>query len=219
MSSTTRPDVIVVGAGLAGLSAARTLAAAGCGVTVLEARDRVGGRTENGTFSDGQWIELGGQWIGTTQNRMYELAAALGLETFPVYNDGQLVLQLLGTRSLMGSEKTATPKLNPFALADLAHGIARFGRLSASVDLNRPWRTPRAASLDGQTFRTWIIAHRARGQVAHTSRSSVRRCSLRIPPTSRRCTLSSMRNPASIWKHSWPWHRERNRTASPAGRH
>ena len=156
MSSTTRTDVIVVGAGLAGLSAARTVAAAGRGVTVLEARDRVGGRTENGTFSDGQWIELGGQWIGATQNRMYELVAALGLRTFPVYNDGQLVLQLLGKQSLMGSEKTATPKLSPFALLDLALGIARFGRLSASVDANRPWRTPRAGSLDGQTFRTWI---------------------------------------------------------------
>ena len=156
MSSTTRTDVIVVGAGLAGLTAARTLAAAGREVTVLEARDRVGGRTENGSFSDGQWIELGGQWIGATQNRIYELVTTLGLKTFPVYNDGQLVLQLLGKRSLMGSERTATPKLNPFALLDLGHGIARFGKLAASVDLDRPWRTPRAASLDGQTFRTWI---------------------------------------------------------------
>ena len=123
---------------------------------VLEARDRVGGRTENGTFSDGQWIELGGQWIGPAQNRIHELIDSLGLHTFPVYNDGRLVLQLLGRRSLMGSERTATPKLAPFALADLARGLARFARLSASVDLDRPWQTPDADVLDGQTFRTWI---------------------------------------------------------------
>ena len=71
-------DVVVVGAGLSGLAAARSLAAEGRSVVVVEARDRVGGRTEGGTLSDGQWIELGGQWIGPTQDRMYELVAELG---------------------------------------------------------------------------------------------------------------------------------------------
>jgi len=152
----THTDVIVVGAGLAGLSAARALVAAGRAVAVLEARDRVGGRTENGQLADGQYIEVGGQWLGPTQDRMYELVAELGLETFPTYNDDSLVLSLLGKRGTMKSTKGAVPKLNPFALADLGLGLARWNKLASRIDLDAPWRSPNAEMLDGQTFRTWV---------------------------------------------------------------
>ncbi len=149
-------SVIVVGAGLAGLAAARILVAAGIDVTVVEARDRVGGRTESGVTADGTPIELGGQWIGPTQNRMYELVDELGLETFPTYNTGEMLLQLGGKQTRVASHRGATPKLNPFVLADLAQGLARFDRLARRVDLDRPWVGPRAEQLDGQTFETWI---------------------------------------------------------------
>ena len=72
-------DVAVVGAGLAGLTAARELTAAGASVTLLEARDRVGGRTLNHPLGDGQVVEVGGQWIGPTQDRLAALADALGV--------------------------------------------------------------------------------------------------------------------------------------------
>lgn len=152
----TRTDVVVVGAGLAGLSAARAVQAAGRSVVVVEARDRVGGRTEAGLLSDGQWIELGGQWLGPTQDRMYALVAELGLETIPTYNDGDIVFGLCGRTGRLAGRKGAVPRLNPFAVADLAQGTLRFARLAKRVDLERPWATPHAAELDGQTLHTWV---------------------------------------------------------------
>ena len=149
--------VIVVGAGLAGLSCARALLAAGRDVVVLEARDRVGGRVEGGHLSDGTPIELGGQWIGPGQTRMAQLVEELGLETFRTWNDaGSILIDLGGKQSRMKPVKGAVPRLNPFALADLGQGLARFTKAASKVDLERPWESPDAELLDGQTFETWI---------------------------------------------------------------
>ena len=147
---------MVIGAGLAGLSAARRLVAGGADAVVLEARDRVGGRTEGGHTADGTPIELGGQWLGPTQNRMYELVDELGLETFPTYNHGQHVVQLGGRSSRLGSSRGAVPKLGPFVLADLFRGMRRFDAVANSVPLDAPWAATGAGELDGQTFETWI---------------------------------------------------------------
>jgi monoamine oxidase len=150
-------DVVVIGAGLAGLAAARRLAAGGHEVTVVEARDRVGGRTEGLVLDDGTPLELGGQWIGQGHTRMLELTGELGLSTFRTWNDeGQLQLDLLGKRSTMKPVKGAAPRLSPFALADLAQGVLRFARLARRTDLEQPWLTPGAEVLDGQTWESWI---------------------------------------------------------------
>lgn len=85
---TDAADVLVVGAGLAGLTAARDIAAAGRSVLVLEARDRVGGRTVNQDIGDGKVLEMGGQWAGPTQDRVLALAAALEIGTYPTYDEG-----------------------------------------------------------------------------------------------------------------------------------
>ena len=82
-------DVAIVGAGLAGLAAARAVAAAGKRPVVLEARGRVGGRTLNEPIGGGKVVEIGGQWVGPGQKRVLALIAELGLETFPTFGEGR----------------------------------------------------------------------------------------------------------------------------------
>ena len=153
----TDTQVLVIGAGLSGLAAARTLETSGVEVIVLEGRGRVGGRTEGGHTADGTPVELGGQWVGLTQTRMYALIEELGLATFPTYNRGEHVIQLGGTHSRLASKRGAVPRLNPFVLADLFQGMTRFKRLADKVPLEQPWTAPGAKALDNQTFETWIL--------------------------------------------------------------
>lgn len=108
-------DTVVVGAGLAGLTAARALARAGQRVAVLEARERVGGRTHS-IDVDGARLDLGGQWIGPTQTRMVALARELGLATFPTFHHGRKLLDVDGRRSTYDG---AIPSLGALGLLDL----------------------------------------------------------------------------------------------------
>ena len=125
------------GAGLSGLAAARELERAGLDVRVLEARDRVGGRTLNHSVGERpeDVVELGGQWVGPTQLEAMALAGELGLETYPTYNEGKSVFENPAGRL---SRYTGTiPRMNPLVLADYGRADARFKRMYKRVDPRR----------------------------------------------------------------------------------
>jgi monoamine oxidase len=152
-SGTHEADVIVVGAGLAGLAAARALVAEGASVVVLEARERVGGRVENHDIGEGKVVEVGGQWIGPTQDRLAALARELGVETFPTHGQGFNLLEYGGSvRRYTGT----IPRINPAVLVDVERAQRRLNRLARRVPLEAPWEAPGAARLDGQTAATWM---------------------------------------------------------------
>ncbi|MDN3029131.1 FAD-dependent oxidoreductase [Streptomyces sp. S.PB5] len=147
-----RTDVVVIGAGLAGLSAARDLVAAGKSVAVLEARDRVGGRLLNHHLGDGQITEIGGQFVGPTQDRILALAKDVGVDTYQAEVPGENVYVHDG-RAKRFSGHTPPDLL---ALPDMGLALARIGKEAARIDPAAPWKAPKALELDGMTYETWL---------------------------------------------------------------
>ena len=153
MSSSRDADVVVVGAGFAGLAAARAVAAAGAEPVVLEARDRVGGRVVNAEIGGGKVVEMGGQWVGPTQDRIYALAAELGVETFPTHSDGDNLLRVDGRlRRYSGT----IPRLNPLALLDIHLATRRLNRAAQGIDPEEPWKSEGAGELDATSVAAWM---------------------------------------------------------------
>lgn len=144
--------VAIVGAGLSGLSAARKLADAGVSVLVLEARDRVGGRTLSHDTAHGDRIELGAQWLGPTQDRMFKLVKEFGLTTFPQYHEGKKVLAL---GNMVSTYKSSIPTLSMVGAVDLGVTIQRIESLVKDVPLDNPLGADKAAEWDGMTVETW----------------------------------------------------------------
>ena len=155
-NSNSKTNIIIVGAGLAGLTTARKLKKAGYTVKVIEARDRVGGRNCAHHLANGQVLEMGGQWIGASHVKMYELCEELGLATYPTYNTGKNILFVNGKKTLMGSGKDAAPKLNIFTLLALDRAIKKMEKLQQVLDLEQPWNHPKAKELDGETVESWL---------------------------------------------------------------
>ncbi|MCA9552455.1 MAG: FAD-dependent oxidoreductase [Myxococcales bacterium] len=144
-------DVLVVGAGLSGLWAAERLRAAGATVEVLEARDRVGGRVWTHAVGHDRF-DMGGQWVGPGQDRMYALLERLGLETFRTWDEGAAVLDL-GRRVTQYSG--TIPRLSPLKLLKLQLVLSRLERATDGVDAEQPWQSPEAAALDATTVHSW----------------------------------------------------------------
>ncbi|MGH2406243.1 MAG: flavin monoamine oxidase family protein [bacterium] len=145
-------DVIVVGAGLAGLTAARSLMDSGARVLVLEARDRVGGRTYSHRTPHGETIDLGAQWIGPTQDRVTALAAEAGVRTFDQFTDGRKILSVGGRVSSFSGVVPSLPLLSLFSLNRV---IKNLETMCNQVSLEAPWTSARATEWDLITVESW----------------------------------------------------------------
>ena len=157
----TGADLIVVGAGLAGLTAARDLVAAGRSVVVLEANDRVGGRVLNHPIdARGHVAEAGGEFAGPTQDRILALARAVGVATFDAYDTGKNVyVNGLLRMKYADNPPTGTAPPDPLLLPDLLLLITEIDNLAAKMPVGRPWEYPQATQLDSVTLETWVRQH------------------------------------------------------------
>ncbi|MBI3215426.1 MAG: flavin monoamine oxidase family protein [Mycobacterium sp.] len=153
--SSREADVVIVGAGLSGMIAARTVLAAGLQPLILEADERVGGRILTEEVAPGIPVELGAQWIGDTHHRMFALAAELGVQTYPQYDDGETSYDLAGSGVLRQNEFAAR---YGDELAELERVLRRLDELATEVPPDAPWLAPRADEWDVMTAANWYDA-------------------------------------------------------------
>lgn len=149
-------DVVVVGAGPSGLTAARELKNAGFTVAVLEARDRVGGRTWTDTV-DGAMLEIGGQWVSPDQTVLLDLLQELGLETYSRYREGDSVY--IGVNGIPERYAGDSFPVDTATAAEMDKLIALLDGLASEIGATEPWAHPKARELDTISFHQWLRAN------------------------------------------------------------
>ncbi|GAB3302616.1 NAD(P)-binding protein [Epidermidibacterium keratini] len=148
----TSVDVVIVGAGFAGLSAAERLVSMGKSVRVVEGRDRVGGRSLTGEVA-GVKVDLGATWVSRRHTAIRGLADRVGCTTTDQFAQGRNILWMAGKRRTYSG---TIPKVSPLALVDMARVQSALAKLVSTIDIDAAWESPRANELDAISFGQWL---------------------------------------------------------------
>ena len=154
-TATRRVDVVIVGAGLAGLTAADELLRQGLDVHVLEGRADVGGRLRS-TEVAGYPVDAGATWIAPGHSDVRDLAARLNLEITPQFHEGKGVISFGGKRKVESATSMA-----PWVVADLARIMSKLQKLVDELPMEDAWAHPRAREHDAISIGEWLTARRA----------------------------------------------------------
>ena len=169
-SAGTQTEVLVVGAGFAGLSAARTLSRQSKKVVVLEARDRVGGRVKAAKIA-GHPIDAGGMWVGPSQTHLLDLIKEYDLHTMPQFETGTNITEVGGKRLTANGEAIG---FDPQTQEEYDRIVRSLTRLSDQVPLDAPWSMPRAEEYDQMTADDWFISQTKNSAILSFLRAFVR---------------------------------------------
>ena len=147
-------EVVVIGGGISGLCAAKLLSLEhDVSVIVLEARNRVGGRTNTLEDPKFKYVDLGGAYVGPTQNRILRVAKELGIQTYKVYNEGNTVELLGGQRQVFSGDVSTW---NPIAILDYYNMIRTLDKMGEEIPLDEPWKAPKAVEWDSVTVKEFL---------------------------------------------------------------
>lgn len=146
-------DVVVIGGGISGLCAAKLLTDSGIDVAVLEARDRVGGRTLTTVDPRFDYVDLGGAYVGPSQYHILRIAKELGVETYKIYLEGKISEYFSGTRKEFES---TTSSWNPLAFLDYNHVFRTLDGMANTLSVDKPWDAPNAFEWDRMTVQEFF---------------------------------------------------------------
>jgi monoamine oxidase len=199
LTTKSKHDVVVVGAGLAGLAAARDLAAGGADVVVLEARERPGGRVEQELLPDGRPVQYGGEVVADWMDAYVGLVGELGLTLEPSYTAIDLPPAWGADEGVAVGERA--PWMDEADRANLVRVEAEFAALSRGVDPDDPWSHPDAAKLDSLSMGAWLRSVGARPGVIRLLDHLAR--SLSIDSIERTSLLAQLRKEAVAGAHGF----------------